>query len=183
MAGAAGNVELVQIFAAEDQVAGAGNSVPDLEVHAVHGRTRAGTGLVREERDGVDVPRVTDRNREVIRDPVVVDDLMANWPKTTTEIEAVGEIARANPFYRDLYLSKDGRTAGILIRPVAYPSIELEELGGFDTSSQEGNASEPIPLSDGQLAELVLAVVSHLGCLAATPQNFAGSRGLFLGAR
>ena len=92
------------------------------------------------------------------RDSLIVDDLMANWPTTAAEITKVEEIARANPFYRDLYLSKDGRTAGILIRPVAYPSVDVDEFEGFDGLDQEEAASESVSLTDGQLAELVLAV-------------------------
>lgn len=101
---------------------------------------------------------VNARETRGAEDSLVVDDLMAIWPQTEMEIAKVGEIARANPFYRDLYLSGDGRTAGILVRPVAYPSVEIDELAGFDTIGSEDDGSESVPLSDAQLVELVLAV-------------------------
>lgn len=95
-----------------------------------------------------------------VGDTLVVGDLLEDWPETQAEIDAVREFALANPFYRDLYLSGDGKTVGIIVRPLVYEPSKTNALEGFEQDSGPEAASEF--LSDAKLQELVIGVESIL---------------------
>lgn len=92
-------------------------------------------------------------------DTLLVDELLEAWPETPGEIAAIAARARANPFYRNLYLSDDGRTAGIVIEPMTFQPVESDDLSGFDedVGSDPGAAEEPLYLTGFQTAALVNA--------------------------
>ena len=94
-----------------------------------------------------------------VGDTLVVGDLLEDWPETRAEIDAVREFALSNPFYRDLYISRDGTTAGMIIRPIVFEPSEVDEFAGFDDDSDVLDASESETptayLSDVKLNELV----------------------------
>jgi uncharacterized protein len=89
-------------------------------------------------------------------DSLIVDELMEDWPDSPEAISEIEAISLANRAYRDLYLTSDGRTAGIVIRPVAFPAADVDLLEGFDAQDSLDAPSDPEPLSDAQLSELVL---------------------------
>lgn len=96
-------------------------------------------------------------------DALIVGELLEDWPETPDEIARIQEIARANPLYRDLYLSADGRTAGIIVRPLTFQPSEVESLEGFDSAdsvsaSATKGASDVAFLDDAQTAEIVRAI-------------------------
>lgn len=71
-------------------------------------------------------------------DELIVEDLLPDDPEPA-ELPEIERRVRSNPFYRDLLISRDGRTTAILIRPAGAgpaPTAE-EELAGFDDVDPE----------------------------------------------
>jgi len=97
-------------------------------------------------------------------DTLVVGDLLDDWPETTGEIDVLRQFVLANPFYRNLYISSDGRTVGIVIRPLVYEPNELDEFAGFDDDVPTGDSaterSKPEFLKDARVAELLVSLQS-----------------------
>ncbi|MCR9095136.1 MAG: efflux RND transporter permease subunit [bacterium] len=93
-------------------------------------------------------------------DTLLVDELLEEWPGSAEEIAAIAARARANPFYRNLYLSEDGLTTGIVIEPMTFQPVEDDDLSGFEDDAPETEATEeddPLYLTGFQTAELVNA--------------------------
>ena len=85
---------------------------------------------------------VTARLTRGVGDELIVGELMDDWPKDASEVANLEKRALANPLYLNLYLSKDGRTAGIAIRPLTYPADdETDGLAGFD-ATEAGDAPD-----------------------------------------
>jgi len=97
-------------------------------------------------------------------DTLVVGDLLDDWPETTGELDVLRQFVLANPFYRNLYISSDGRTVGIVIRPLVYEPNELDEFAGFDDDVPTGDSaterSKPEFLKDARVAELLVSLQS-----------------------
>ena len=97
-------------------------------------------------------------------DTLVVGDLLEDWPETTGEIDVLRQFALANPFYRNLYISADGRTVGIVIRPLVHEPNEHDEFAGFDDELPAGDSvnapSKPEFLKDARVEELILKLQS-----------------------
>ena len=97
-------------------------------------------------------------------DTLLVGDLLEAWPETPAEIDALREFVLANPFYRNLYVSADGGSVGIVIRPLVHEPSDLEELAGFDSESDSVEAAAPQPepefLRDNRVAELFVSLQS-----------------------
>jgi predicted RND superfamily exporter protein len=74
-------------------------------------------------------------NARVTGDELIVEELLESWPQNATELEATRERALHEPSYRDLLLSKDGRTTTLTIRfiPGVYPAA----AGEADTVEEE----------------------------------------------
>jgi predicted RND superfamily exporter protein len=110
-------------------------------------------------------------------DSLIVDDLLEDWPETPEAIAAIERQALANPFYRNLYLSEDGRTTGLVIEPMAYQPAETDLLGGFGDTGGE-KRTKPEFLTGFQTAELVSkahAFVETAGLGADTRIHMMGS--------
>lgn len=95
------------------------------------------------------------RQTRGVEDSLLVDELLEDWPESPADLEAVERVARANPFYRNLYLSEDGRTTGIVVEPLVYQPVEIDALAGFEEETTPGGAEEPVFLSGAQTDELV----------------------------
>ncbi len=113
-------------------------------------------------------------------DTLIVDELLEDWPDTPAALAAIAKQARANPFYRNFYVSEDGRTAGIVIEPMAFQPIESDDLSGFDTDETEatGENDGPQYLTSFQLSELVNAahaLVAELDLGEDIPVQMMGS--------
>ena len=100
-------------------------------------------------------------------DTLLVDELLEEWPETPEEIAAIAQRARANPFYRNLYVSADGRTTGIVIEPMTFQPVETDDFSGFeDGDSVDTNADEEaLYLTGLQTAELVNAAHAFVASL------------------
>lgn len=96
-------------------------------------------------------------------DTLVVEDLLAEWPQSGSDLAALRGRVLSNPLYRNLLISEDGTFTTILIRPrsAAIPS-EADVLAGFDDSgsvaSQEHGGVLDGQLTSAEFTEMVAAV-------------------------
>jgi predicted RND superfamily exporter protein len=94
-------------------------------------------------------------------DTLIVDELMEDWPEDEAALSALRAAALASSAYRDLYISSDGRTAGIVVRAQTYADdAELDVLAGFDgAAAAPAGGERPLEfLSSESSRELVYAV-------------------------
>jgi hydrophobe/amphiphile efflux-3 (HAE3) family protein len=73
-------------------------------------------------------------------DELIVEDLLEDWPETPAEIAALRERVLANPLYRNLLISEDGRTTVVMLESENYSSAGGEDdfLGGFEELEGSG---------------------------------------------
>ncbi|MAG34054.1 MAG: hypothetical protein CL908_24505 [Deltaproteobacteria bacterium] len=102
------------------------------------------------------------RQTRGVGDSLLVDELLEEWPANAEDVEVLRRTAIANPFYRNLYLSEDGSTTGIVVRPLTHQSgVEDPDdvLSGFSEASDElSEAPAPSYLTGAQLSEVVAGV-------------------------
>ena len=113
-------------------------------------------------------------------DTLIVDELLEDWPETPEAIAAVARQARANPFYRNFYVSEDGRTTGIVIEPMAFQPVESDDLSGFETDESDAPGEDDTSpyLTSFQLSQLVNAahaLVAEIDLGDDTPVHMMGS--------
>ena len=95
-----------------------------------------------------EVPRVNEvsslinaRSTRGLEDELRVEDLFEEWPETPEALAEIKARARANPIYRNLLLSADGRLATVLIKLDAFTSDgDVDALAGFE---EEEDAAAP----------------------------------------
>jgi predicted RND superfamily exporter protein len=75
-----------------------------------------------------------------VEDELVVEDLLEDWPQDEADLEALRRRVMANPLYRNLYISEDGRLAAVLVELDTYSSRgrDVADLSGFE--DPEGSA-------------------------------------------
>lgn len=111
-----------------------------------------------------DVPHLNDitsllnaRNTRGKGDRLIVEDLLENFPKNTTELEAIKKSALNNAMYKNLLFNEELTLTTIILEPNAYESSqELNALDGFDDISENLNAEAEF-LSDPSKSEMVRA--------------------------
>lgn len=81
------------------------------------------------------------RDTRGVKNELIVQDLLEEWPQNKAELEAIRNRAMANSVYRNLLLSEDGRLTTIVIRTDAYSSegIVQDALGGFEDEFESGD--------------------------------------------
>lgn len=76
---------------------------------------------------------------------LIVEDLLAQWPRTGKELEAVRQRAMSNAMYRNMLLSADGKFTTIVIRTHAFSVEDNAEdiMEGFEEVSEPQISAEP----------------------------------------
>jgi predicted RND superfamily exporter protein len=104
------------------------------------------------------------RNTRGEGDTLITDDLMEKFPKTQAEVEVIKAQAMASHFYKDLFISKDGKMTAIVIETDAYShegevAVSDEDAfeEGFDAPKRE--VKERAFLSDAENATLINKVL------------------------
>ena len=96
-------------------------------------------------------------------DQLIVEDLLAEWPNTPEQREALRKRVMANPLYRDQIISEDGHLTAMVIRPVALvsdatPSPDAGRLD-FDSSDASGSSDlldfETSPNPEAEASDLL----------------------------
>ncbi|MEE8476703.1 MAG: MMPL family transporter, partial [Myxococcota bacterium] len=101
---------------------------------------------------------VNARDTRGAEDELIVGDLLEDWPTTPAELETIKRRALANPLYRNLLLSEDGRITTISIELDAYSSlgIKADELGGFGDDETQARP----PITGAESEQIILAIES-----------------------
>jgi predicted RND superfamily exporter protein len=88
---------------------------------------------------------VNARNTRGEDDELIVEDLLEDWPESHGDLSALREKVLANPTYRNVLISEDGRYTVILVRAETYSSLGLEDdaLEGFDAEARGDDAGPP----------------------------------------
>ncbi len=109
------------------------------------------------------------RNTRGEGDQLITDDLLEPFPTTQQEVDAIKERALASHFYKDLFISKDGKMTTMVIETDAYSHEGEEKVSDID-AFDEGFEEEPENaieegkdrpfLTDKENAQLVSAVLA-----------------------
>ena len=109
------------------------------------------------------------RNTRGEEDKLITDDLLEIFPTTQEEVNVIKQQAMASHFYKDLFISRDGKMTTIVIETDAYShegEKEVSDVDAFDEgfgdeSTDKAGESEERPfLTDKENAELVNAVLT-----------------------
>ena len=106
------------------------------------------------------------RNTRGEGDKLITDDLLEYFPKTEEEVAIIKQQTMASHFYKDLFISRDGKMTTIVIETDAYShegQVKVSDIDAFD----EGFGDETVEevkdrpfLTDKENAELVNAVLA-----------------------
>ena len=106
------------------------------------------------------------RNTRGEGDTLITDDLLEYFPKTEEEVAVIKQQAMASHFYKDLFISQDGKMTTIVIETDAYShegEVAVSDVDAFDEGFGDDTAGEvkdrPF-LTDKENAELVNTVLS-----------------------
>ena len=109
------------------------------------------------------------RNTRGEGDQLITDDLLEPFPTTQEEVAAIKQRALASHFYKDLFISKDGKMTTLVIETDAYShegEKEVSDVDAFDEGFEDDipNATDETKerafLTDKENAQLVEAVLS-----------------------
>ena len=109
------------------------------------------------------------RNTRGEGDKLITDDLLEKFPETQEEVAVIKEQAMASHFYKDLFISRDGKMTTIVIETDAYShegEKEVSDVDAFDEGFGDEaveNAGESVErpfLTDKENAELVNVVLN-----------------------
>lgn len=101
------------------------------------------------------------------QDELIVEDLLENWPDSPEALADVRQRAMANPIYRHLLLSEDGRFTTVIVRTHTYSgrADETDVLDGFDDEPPASDSPDGVKtyLTDKENSEAVFAVKDVVG--------------------
>jgi len=109
------------------------------------------------------------RNTRGEGDKLITDDLLEIFPSTQEEVDVIKQQAMASHFYKDLFISRDGKMTTIVIETDAYShegEIEVSDVDAFDEGFGDESANDTAEvkerpfLTDKENAELVNAVLT-----------------------
>ncbi len=104
------------------------------------------------------------RNTRGEGDKLITDDLLEHFPKTKEDVAIIKQQTMASHFYKDLFISQDGKMTTIIIETDAYSHeglVEVSDEDAFDEGFAEESptvAKERAFLSDKENATLVNAI-------------------------
>ena len=109
------------------------------------------------------------RNTRGEGDKLITDDLLEVFPTTEEEVNVIKQQAMSSHFYKDLFISRDGKMTTIVIETDAYShegEKEVSDIDAFDEGFEDEPAAEageeierPF-LTDKENAQLVSAVLA-----------------------
>ncbi|HHC11229.1 MAG TPA: Fis family transcriptional regulator, partial [Campylobacterales bacterium] len=78
------------------------------------------------------------RNTRGDGDKLITDDLLEPFPTTQKQVDDIKKRALASHFYKDLFISKDGKMTTIIVETDAYSHIGEKELSDEEAFDEEG---------------------------------------------
>ena len=106
---------------------------------------------------------VNARNTRGVADELIVEDFLENWPDSPEALDRLKRRALANPMYRNMLISQDGRFTTITIRTQSLSGAgqSVDVLDGFseitDPGADKQNETAPVYLTDAENTRAVLA--------------------------
>ncbi|SFV71039.1 Predicted exporter of the RND superfamily [hydrothermal vent metagenome] len=104
------------------------------------------------------------RNTRGEGDKLITDDLLEHFPSTQAQVDVIKAQVMASHFYKDLFISQNGKMTSIVIETDAYSSegvVEVSDIDafdeGFDTPNKEDK--ERAFLTDEENAQLINKVL------------------------
>ena len=85
------------------------------------------------------------RNIHGENDDVIIAGLLDTWPQNDQELQQTKTQALTNPFYKDLYISEDGKMTTVVLEVSAFSS---EEKDDYETFFNEKDKTESTPISN-----------------------------------
>ncbi len=100
------------------------------------------------------------RNTRGEKDQLIVEDLLENFPRTQQDADKIKKIAMENVFYKDLFLSDNGKITTIMIETKAFVTEESENVDEMfsDFDAAESKEVTRTPLNDQQNTEILKKV-------------------------
>ena len=102
------------------------------------------------------------RNTRGAKDQLIVEDLLEHFPKNDADLQKLKNIVMHNAFYRNLFISADGKMTAIVIETDAFVSDNNQSVDDafneFDEAPTPKTSTTQTPLSDAQNAEIVQKV-------------------------
>jgi predicted RND superfamily exporter protein len=103
------------------------------------------------------------RNTRGNGDELIVEDLLKAWPQSESDLQDIRRRATANPMYKNMLLSEDGRGTTLIVRSLAtaVTASTDEVLDGFDEQAfgaSTDTGANGRYLSDAQNTAIVTAV-------------------------
>jgi predicted RND superfamily exporter protein len=98
------------------------------------------------------------RNTRGEADALIVEDLLARWPRNGADIEALRERVLSNPLYVNMLISESTEYTALTLEPYTYSTLGAPEdaLDGFE--AETGEAEGPAFLSHAEMLEFVAGV-------------------------
>ena len=106
------------------------------------------------------------RNTRGEGDQLITDDLLEVFPKTQADVDVIKEQVMQSHFYKDLFISKDGKMTTIVIETDAYSSEgqkEVSDIDAFDEAfddEETGQSKERPFLTDKENAQVVNTILT-----------------------
>lgn len=98
------------------------------------------------------------RNTRGEKDQLFVDDLLEKFPQTQEDVEKIRKIVMTSEFYKNLFISENGKFTTIIIEPLAYVDEKKQSIdemfSGFD-DSYISDLNEKTALNDEQNSQIV----------------------------
>ncbi len=100
---------------------------------------------------------VNARNTRGVKDRLIVEDLLEEFPRTGKDLAALRQRVMASPLYRNLLISEDGSFTTVVIKTNSHSAAggAIDVLGGFDDAAAP---AERAYLTDAENSEAVRAV-------------------------
>jgi predicted RND superfamily exporter protein len=99
------------------------------------------------------------RNTRGEGDALIVEELFENYPQSDEEWAAIKKRALDGEFYKNLFISEDGRYATIVVSSLAFaPSAAANPLDDFDALGESLGETKAQYLSDAQNGEFAAAL-------------------------
>ncbi|SFV51869.1 membrane protein, putative [hydrothermal vent metagenome] len=106
------------------------------------------------------------RNTRGDGDKLITDDLLEPFPTTMEQVESIKQRAMSSHFYKDLFISQDGKMTTILIETDAYShegETKVADENAFDEGFGDSASTDNKPkafLTDAENAQLVNSILA-----------------------
>ena len=114
----------------------------------LHNTLEKGVPAINQVKSLVNVRNIHGKNNNVI-----INGLLDKWPQSDEELQQTKILALTNPFYKNLYISEDGKMTTIILEASAYSSKEKDQYEIFFEDEDEIHST---PISNSENYERII---------------------------